>query len=238
MKETELRPFCREFNGRGSVYQAQAATLGQGRTMVSQAEEQRPSRADAQRNRQKLLDVALQAFAQHGIDASMKDIARQSGVGIGTLYRHFPSREALALAAYQHDLEQLCEAADHLLLTLPPDAALRAWMARFSEYIVTKRGLSKVLNTLLTDPQPAYAALDVRGRIMTALHTLLDHGTEAGVIRRDMDAEIVMLALIGVWQASAGQAQPQASRLLDLLVDGLRARDLHVEANQAGHGSA
>jgi AcrR family transcriptional regulator len=169
---------------------------------VAPSEQSRPARADAQRNRQKLLEAALKVFAQSGIDASLEAIAQQAGVGIGTLYRHFPTREALALAAYQHDLEQVCEAADQLLLTLPPDAALRAWMARFSEYIVTKRGMSEVLKVVVTDPLQFYASLGVRGRMMTALETLLRRGTEAGLIRGDMDAEVVLLAMIGVWQSS------------------------------------
>lgn len=185
----------------------------------------RPARADAQRNRQLLLDAALVAFTQHGIEASLEAIARSAGVGIGTLYRHFPTREALALAAYQHDVQRLCEAADELLGALPPDAALREWLARFSDYIVTKRGMSDVIRGMLTDPHPFYAELNVRERILSAVQTLLSHGTAAGLIRKDIDAEVVLLAMIGVWYTSAGQATPrQASQLLDLLVDGLRVR--------------
>jgi AcrR family transcriptional regulator len=183
----------------------------------------RAGRADAQRNRQLLLDAALVAFAQHGIDASLEAIARNAGVGIGTLYRHFPTREALALAAYQHDVERLCEAADELLGTLAPDVALREWLNRFSEYINTKRGMSDVIRAVMTDPQPYYAGLNIRERMQSAVKTLLTHGTASGVIRDDIDAEVVMLAMIGYWYASAGQITPhQATRLLDLLVDGLR----------------
>ncbi|WP_407543279.1 helix-turn-helix domain-containing protein (plasmid) [Deinococcus radiomollis] len=183
----------------------------------------RHGRADAQRNRQLLLDAALVAFAQHGIDASLEAIARNAGVGIGTLYRHFPTRETLALAAYQHDVERLCEAADELLRTLAPDIALREWLAHFSGYINTKRGMSDVIRAVVTDPQPYYAGLNIRERMQSAVETLLSHGTAAGVIRNDIDAEVVMLAMIGYWYASAGQTKPhQATRLLDLLIDGLR----------------
>ncbi len=185
----------------------------------------RPARADARRNRQRLLDAALDAFTQHGIDASLEAIARSAGVGVGTLYRHFPTREALALAAYQHDVERLCEAADGLLGTLPPDAALREWLARFSDYIITKRGMSDVIRGMLTNPGPFYTELNVRERILSAVKTLLSRGTAAGLLRKDIDAEVVVLAMIGVWYASAGQTTSrQTSQLLDLLVDGLRAR--------------
>ncbi|MGY2896282.1 TetR/AcrR family transcriptional regulator [Deinococcus sp. UYEF24] len=185
----------------------------------------RPARADAQRNRQLLLDAALEVFAQHGIEASLEAIARRAGVGIGTLYRHFPTREALALAAYQHDVERLCEAADDLLGTLAPDAALREWLERFSRYIVTKRGMSEVIRAALTDPQPFHTELNVREKMLSTVTALLDRGVAAGLLRSDIDAEVMMLALIGVWYATAGQTTPrQVARLLDLLVDGLRVR--------------
>lgn len=185
----------------------------------------RPVRADAQRNRQALLDAALKAFARDGIDASLDAIARTAGVGIGTLYRHFPAREALALAAYQHDVQRLCDAADELIGTLPADTALREWLARFSEYITTKRGMSDVLRTALTDPQPFYAEVNVRGRILGTVTRLLNQGTAAGLLRTDIEAEVVVLAMIGVWYVSAEPTTSlQLSRLLDLLVDGLRVR--------------
>ena len=185
----------------------------------------RHPRADAQRNRQLLLDAALSAFAQHGTQASLEAIARSAGVGIGTLYRHFPTREALALAAYQYDVQRLCETANELLLTLPPDAALRTWLAHFSAYIITKRGMSDVLRGMLTDPQPFYAELNVRERVLSAVTLLLDRGTVAGFFRDDIGGEVVLLAMIGLWYVSAAPTTPhQMSRLLDLLVDGLRVK--------------
>jgi len=185
----------------------------------------RALRADVQRNHQRLLEAALDAFTKQGIDASLEAIARTAGVGIGTLYRHFPTREALALAAYQHDVERLCEGAETLLETLTPDAALREWLARFSDYIITKRGMSDVIRAMLSDPQPFYAGLNVRARVLSAVTTLLHRGTAAGLIREDIDAEVVLLAMIGVWYTSTEQTTArQASQLLDLLVDGLRWR--------------
>ncbi|GGR19290.1 TetR family transcriptional regulator [Deinococcus ruber] len=180
-------------------------------------------RADAQRNRHALLDAALEAFAQHGTQASLDAIARSAGVGIGTLYRHFPTREALALAAYQYDVQRLCDAADALLGTLPADRALREWLARFSQYIVTKRGMSDMLRNALTTPQPFNAELNVRERILSTVKVLLNRGTAAQLLRTDIDAEVVVLAMIGVWYVSADPTTPrQLARLLDLLVDGLR----------------
>ncbi|MEE3917991.1 helix-turn-helix domain-containing protein [Micromonospora sp. BRA006-A] len=99
----------------------------------------RPLRADALRNRQRLLDAAVQAFSQDGPEVTLDRVAKEAGVGIGTLYRHFPSREALIEAAYRNELEKLCDAAPALLAAQPADAALRAWMDRFVDYLATKR---------------------------------------------------------------------------------------------------
>src|ERR687886_726120 len=93
----------------------------------------RPLRADAQRNREKLLAAATEAFAEHGEDVALETVAARAGVGIGTLYRHFPNRDALVVAAYRHEVEQLCAAAQDLLAELPPDQALRAWAERFTD---------------------------------------------------------------------------------------------------------
>src|SRR5882724_11784512 len=97
----------------------------------------RPLRADAQRNREKLLTDATEAFADEGDGVALETVAARAGVGIGTLYRHFPSRDALIVAAYQHEVDSLCAAAEDLLRSQPADAALRAWAARFADYIAT-----------------------------------------------------------------------------------------------------
>src|SRR6059058_3020812 len=101
----------------------------------------RPLRADAQRNRKKLLTIAMEAFAEEGEAVALESVAARAGVGIGTLYRHFPSRDALIVAAYQHEVDSLCAAAADLLGALPADAALRAWAERFADYIATKRAM-------------------------------------------------------------------------------------------------
>ncbi|WP_027483555.1 TetR/AcrR family transcriptional regulator [Deinococcus pimensis] len=183
----------------------------------------RAPRQDAARNREKLLTAAIDAFSQHGLDASLEAIARDAGVGIGTLYRHFPTREALAIAAYQHEVEQLCAKAQELKATLPPDEALREWMSRFVGYVAAKRGLAPILRTVLAPDADLFT--DLRALIHGALGDLLHHAAQTGVIRDDIGVEDVMHAMSGVWLASAEPHwHDQAERLLDLLMDGLRYR--------------
>ena len=111
--------------------------------------EVRPLRADAQRNRDRLLAVAVRAFSEDGPDVTLESIARDAGVGIGTLYRHFPTREALVEAAYRNELGRLCDAAADLLQAGPPDQATRIWMDRFIDYMTTKRGMADALRALI-----------------------------------------------------------------------------------------
>src|SRR5205823_1403423 len=117
----------------------------------------RPLRADARRNRDRLLDAAVRAFSQDGPDVTLDAIAKEAGVGIGTLYRHFPTREALVEAAYRSELARLCDAAADLLSGMPADAALRTWMDRFVDYMTTKRGMSDALRALIASGGNPYA---------------------------------------------------------------------------------
>ena len=109
----------------------------------------RPRRADAQRNRERLLGVAVQAFSHDGADAPLEAIAREAGVGIGTLYRHFPTREALVEAAYRNELARLRDSTGELLASSVPDMALRAWMGRFIDYMAIKRGMADALRAVM-----------------------------------------------------------------------------------------
>ena len=177
----------------------------------------RPLRADAKRNRDRLLAVAVRAFSQDGPDVPLDAIAREAGVGIGTLYRHFPTREALVEAAYRTELDKLCDAAPALLTTLPPDRALRAWMDRFVDYMTTKRGMAEALKAVIASGGNPYAVS--RDRLLTAVGSLLDAGIAAGVLRADVPAADVLTSLSGVTLAAT--EREQAGRLLDLLVDGL-----------------
>ncbi|WP_448628251.1 TetR/AcrR family transcriptional regulator [Geodermatophilus sp. URMC 64] len=177
----------------------------------------RTLRADAQRNRDRLLEVAAHAFAA-GDDVTLEAIAREAGVGIGTLYRHFPTREALVEAAYRNELARLCDAAGELLETAPPDAALRAWMDRFVDYMTTKRGMADALKAVIASGGNPFA--HSRDRMTEALGLLLRAGAEAGSLRPDADPADVLAGLSGISLAAGDR--DRAGRLLDLLVDGLR----------------
>ena len=182
----------------------------------------RPLRADAQRNRDKLLAAALTAFAgPTGADASLESVAKQAGVGIGTLYRHFPTREALVEAVYRTEVERVCEAAAGLLTDHAPDAALRAWMDLFVDYMTTKRGMAEALRAVIASGGDPFAA--TRGRLLDALRSLLEAAVRAGAIRDDAAPEDVLRGLSGV-SLAAPDDREQAGRLLDLLMDGLRYR--------------
>jgi AcrR family transcriptional regulator len=183
----------------------------------------RPLRADAQRNRDRLLDAAVRAFSQDQPDVTLDAIAKDAGVGIGTLYRHFPTREALIEAAYRSELDRLCDAVDGLLKDLPPDEATRAWMDRFVDYMTTKRGMADALRAVIASGGNPYA--HSRDRLISAITTLLGQAAAAGTVRSDVDPADVLTSLSGVSLAAGEPAQrDQARRLLDLLMDGLRYR--------------
>jgi AcrR family transcriptional regulator len=180
----------------------------------------RPLRADAQRNRDKLLTAATAAFAEEGEDVALDTVAARARVGIGTLYRHFPTREALLVAAYQHEVDALCAAAADLLATLPPDRALRAWVDRFADYIAAKRAMGDALRSAVSD-SPVFA--DTRERILGALRLLLEAGAAAGSLRGDVDPKDVMRVMNGIWYLPPGPEWRQdVGRMLDLVIDGLR----------------
>lgn len=183
----------------------------------------RPLRADARRNRERLLEVAVQAFSQDGPEVTLESIARTAGVGIGTLYRHFPTREALVEAAYRNELARLCDAVPDLLATLPPDRAVRVWMDRFVDYMTTKRGMADALRLVVASGGNPFA--QSRDRMLGAVGTLLAAAADAGTIRGDVDPADVLTGLSGVsLAAGAPDQREQAGRLLDLLLDGLRYR--------------
>jgi AcrR family transcriptional regulator len=183
----------------------------------------RPLRADAARNRDRLLDAAVRAFSEDGPDATLDAIAKDAGVGIGTLYRHFPTREALVEAAYRNELARLCDAVADLLQTMPPDEATRTWMDRFVDYMTTKRGMADALRAVIASGGNPYA--QSRDRLTAAITTLLHAGATAGTIRSDIEPGDVLASLSGVSLAAGEPAQrDQARRLLDLLMDGLRYR--------------
>ncbi|HEX6347067.1 TetR/AcrR family transcriptional regulator [Umezawaea sp.] len=185
--------------------------------------EAKPLRADAQRNRDRLVASAFRLFVEQGLDATVDTIAKDAGVGMGTLYRHFPTREALIEAAYRSRLDEVCDAAAELVATVSPEEALRTWMDRFLDYISTKRGLKDALHAVISSGGNPFA--HSRRRLHDALATLLAATAAAGVTKPGVNAGDVLLSLSGVSLAAGEPEQrEQAGRMLDLLLDGLRPR--------------
>lgn len=183
----------------------------------------RKPRADAIRNRERLLEAAKAVFSAGGPDASLEAVARNAGVGIGTLYRHFPTREALFEAVYRREVDQLSDLADELLDEVSPVDALRSWLRANVELVATKKGMLAALALAAHGPQELYAySFD---RLTNAIGKLLSRAVEAGEIRADVSPEDVLRALVGMcymhdqpgWQATV-------VRLVDIFVDGLCVR--------------
>jgi AcrR family transcriptional regulator len=178
-------------------------------------------RADARRNRDRLIAAARDLFAEAGADVSLDAVARRAGVGAGTLYRHFPTRDALVEAAYRSEVAELSAAADDLLATKPPDVALAEWMDRFVAYAVAKRGMRAALQSVVASGSDVFA--DARRQNLSTIATLLAAGAEAGTIRPDVEAEDVLRAMTVVWQFDDRPGwDEQARRVLRLVMDGLR----------------
>jgi AcrR family transcriptional regulator len=185
--------------------------------------EPKPLRADARRNRDRLLASASRLFVEQGLDATVDMIAKDAGVGMGTLYRHFPTREALIEAAYRTQLDAVCDAAAELVDSVGAEEALRAWMDRFLDYVTTKMGMKDALHAVVSSGGDPFA--HSRQRLLDALATLLAATGGAGVTRTDVSTEDVLLSLSGVaLAAGAPERREQAGRMLDLLLDGLRFR--------------
>jgi AcrR family transcriptional regulator len=182
-------------------------------------------RADARRNREQLLEVASDAFRESGVDASLEEIARRAGVGIGTLYRHFPSRAALLEAVFRRDVEQVADSAEQLLRELPPDQALDEWMRRFVSYVAGKKGLATHLKTVLAADSPLFVY--AHERMNASMRGLVLAAAAAGAIREDVDPADLLRALSGVCLAADEPGwQDQACRICSLLMDGLRYQTL------------
>jgi AcrR family transcriptional regulator len=182
----------------------------------------RAVRADGQRNRQRVLTAARQAFASGDAPVALEAIARQAGVGIGTLYRHFPSREALVEAVYRKELEQLRASADELLASHDAADALRKWMDHFASYVAAKRGMAEALRAVVASG--IISSTETRDTLTAAIGRLLAAGAAAGTLRADVRTEDVLASLTGVFLAAGASVQrEQAGRMLDLLMDGLRA---------------
>ena len=181
----------------------------------------RKPRADAQRNRRRILAAAKQAFTRSGANASLDDIAKQAGVGPGTLYRHFPTRDALLEAVYQAEVDKLAAAAAGLPRTMPPLPALRAWMLLFVDYIATKKIIAPALTALAGgSSQVIEASYD---RIHAAVGALVRRAVDSGDLRADVDPADLFKALVGVAFTSPNPGwEASARRLVDILLLGSR----------------
>ena len=178
-------------------------------------------RSDAQRNRERILEVAKEAFTRSGANTSLDDIAREAGVGPGTLYRHFPSREALMEAVYRSEMEKLAAAEEKFAQELPPVEALRAWLLLFVDYIAAKQIIAPALNALVGDPKKLFEAS--YARIWDAIRALVRRAVKSGNIRKDLDALDLLRALIGVANvATSPDWHQSARRLVDILIAGAR----------------
>jgi AcrR family transcriptional regulator len=173
-------------------------------------------------NHDRLLDAAARAFAREGVGASLKAIAQDAGVGIGTLYRRFPTRETLVEATYRNEVARLCAVAPELLQASPATEALRTWMDRFVDFMATKQGMADVLRAVLVSHADI---MQTRALLADALATHLTAGAAEEMVRSDLDPMDVLMGLGGV-TLIAGESDQRdlAGRLLDLLMDGLRYR--------------
>jgi AcrR family transcriptional regulator len=183
----------------------------------------RALRADASRNRDTLLAAATRAFATAGEEPSMRAIAREAGVGIATLYRHFPTREALVDAVYHDQVERLTVGARELLEAFPPAEAMRRWMDLFGDWLMTKHGMIGTLLAMIESGEIALA--QTRAELLAVIDSILAAGRAVGELRADVTAEDISASLLGIFTvAGKPEHRAQADRLLDLLMDGLRAR--------------
>ncbi len=179
---------------------------------------QTPPRADAQRNRERILHVAREAFSTDP-ETSLNAIAKQAGVGAGTLYRHFPTREKLVLALYQREVERLSDTVDQLLDDSPPVETLQTWFRSLAEYVRMKHGLGEALNTAA-----ARGIIDATyAPVLSAIRRLLDAGEHSGDLRAGLNESDVLLLMSCLWRVPPGpNGLAQADRLLDSITDALR----------------
>ncbi|MDI5972462.1 TetR/AcrR family transcriptional regulator [Streptomyces sp. SL13] len=183
----------------------------------------RPLRADARRKREAVVGAAREVFAERGVDIALEEVARRAGVGIATLYRHFPTREALIAGVYLREVDLLCDGVADLLADQPPDRALVTWMRRFIGYVGGKRGMAVAMKSIVMTSDSALFRPS-HDRVHAAMDRLIDAGETAGVFRTGAQAQDLVLAMTGFCLVTDRPGwQDRADRLVQLLVDGLRA---------------
>lgn len=203
----------------GSVDQAERATAGT--TAGTPDKPEKRMRADAARNRDLLLVTAAHAFEERGAEAPLEDIAKRAGVGIGTLYRHFPTRDALLEAVYRREVETLCGQVAELRETREPLQALADWMRAFVVYVARKRGMAMALKAALGPDTTLFA--ESRDAIRESLRLLVGDAVASGDIRPDVEPMDLMQAMSGICMAAdASGGTEHTTRIVELLLDGLR----------------
>jgi AcrR family transcriptional regulator len=180
----------------------------------------RRPRADARRNVDALLQAAKSVFATSGVDAPVREIADKAGVGVGTVYRHFPQRSDLIKAVFRREIDACADAAPRLAAENTPGDALALWMQRFVDFIATKRGLAAALHS----GDPAYQSLPAYfdERLQPAFQSLLESAAAAGAVRPDIDAKELLSAVASLSVSTRGESTEQSRRMVALLIDGLR----------------
>jgi len=193
---------------------------GQSDSLEPRGSRDRRVRADAQRNTDALLEAALAVFATSGVDAPVREIALRAGVGVGTVYRHFPQRSDLVVAVFQREVDACADAAPALAAEHEPGEALARWMQRYAAFIATKRGLAAALHSgnSAFDTLPAY----FDKRLRPALRALLDAAVVAGEVRVDVEPDDLLRAVGNLSMTAHGEGPAHARRMVALLVDGLR----------------
>jgi AcrR family transcriptional regulator len=181
----------------------------------------RKPRTDALRNRERILETTKEAFTRSGANASLDDIAKEAGVGAGTLYRHFPTRDALIEAVYRTEVEKMAAAERKFSESLSPIEALRAWMLLFVDYIATKQIIAPALNSVVGGPSKLFE--NSRSQIQGAIDSLVKRAIKSREIRKDLEPFDLLRALIGVSHVASGPDwQQSARRLVDILITGSR----------------
>src|SRR5580692_10006563 len=195
----------------------------------SEAGDEPRMRADARRSRAKLIEAATIAFAENGADAPLEDIARRAGVGIGTLYRHFPTRTDLQAGVFRSQVDAVCTTADQLIGTVSPEQAFAGSVRAIAGYLVTKRGLARALIDSLGRDSELISVCSLR--MSDTVDRLLSYAQGSGVLRPDISAKDVLRLVHGIVMACE-QSPQDTDRLLDVMLDGLRAQDRSVPAQR------
>jgi len=205
-------------------------TRGEKEKILADSEGVRAPRADAARNREKLLDATSALVGETRGELSLAAVAERAGVGIGTLYRHFPSRDALLAGLYRSEVARLHAAAARLARDLPPLEALTAWLERYAALMAVKYGFADAMKSALNSDAKVFS--DSRAELAGALSALLGAAADAGLARRDIDPEDVLMAVAASISASLNREDSEArgKRLLRLIIDGLRFSEVNKPA--------